>query len=172
MKMLSEKNYWEQFPKAPEFVVMFMPGESFLAAALDIDSALIEQGMESKVIIATPTTLIALLRAIAFGWRQENIAKNAQKIAALGKEIYDRFGPFIEHMNRLGLSLAQSVNSFNKMATSLERRVMVSIRRFKELGASGDKDLPEIEEVEEIPVNSNTKEVLDPSQAKDCETTA
>ncbi|MBP7056845.1 MAG: DNA recombination protein RmuC [Candidatus Omnitrophica bacterium] len=172
MKMLSEKNYWEQFPKAPEFVVMFMPGESFLAAALDIDNALIEQGMESKVIIATPTTLIALLRAIAFGWRQENIAKNAQKIAALGKEIYDRFGPFIEHMNRLGLGLAQSVNSFNKMATSLERRVMVSVRRFKELGASGDKDLPEIEEVEEIPVNSNTKEALNPAETKDCESTA
>lgn len=154
MKTLSEKGYWEQFPKAPEFVVMFMPGESFLAAALDIDGALIEQGMETRVIIATPTTLIALLRAIAFGWRQERLAKNSQQIAALGKEIYDRFQPFIEHMNRLGLNISQAVGSFNKMAMSLERRVMVSVRKFKELGASGDKDLPEIEQVEQIPMKA------------------
>lgn len=154
MKMLSEKSYWEQFPKAPEFVVMFMPGESFLAAALDIDNALIEQGMESRVIIATPTTLIALLRAVAFGWRQEQIAKNAQKIATLGKEIYDRFQPFMEHMNRLGANLSQAVGSFNRMVTSLESRVMVSVRKFKDLGAAGDKDLPEIGQVEDIAVKS------------------
>lgn len=131
MKALSGKNYWEQFPKAPEFVVMFMPGESFLSSAVENDHMLIEDGMGAKVIIATPTTLIALLRAIAYGWRQEQIAKHATEIAALGKEIYDRFLPFLEHINKVGSSLSQAVVSFNKMVMSLERRVMVSVKKFK-----------------------------------------
>ena len=156
MKALSGKSYWDQFPKAPEFVVMFMPGESFLSAALDNDRSIVEDGMESKVIIATPTTLIALLRAVAFGWRQEHIAKHAKEIAALGKEVYDRFQPFIEHVNKVGSSLAQSVVSFNRMVMSLERRVMVSVRKFKELGAAGDKDLPDIEQIEQTPMKSST----------------
>ncbi len=151
MKTLSEKNYWSQFPKAPEFVVMFMPGESFLSAALEYDHAIIEDGMKAKVIIATPTTLIALLRAIAYGWRQEQIAKHAQEIAQLGKEIYDRFQPFLEHVNRVGLNLSQAVFSFNRMTMSLERRVMVSVRKFKELGAGGDKELPELAHIEQLP---------------------
>lgn len=155
MRLLSEKNYWEQFPKAPEFVVMFIPGEAFLSAAIENDHTLIEDGIESKVIIATPTTLIALLRAIAYGWRQEEISKNAREIAALGKEIYDRFQPFLEHVNKLGLNLGQAVVSFNKMIMSLERRVMVSVRKFKELGATGDKELPEIEPIEQIPMKSD-----------------
>jgi len=152
MKTLSEKNYWSQFPKAPEFVVMFMPAESFLSAALENDHALIEDGMKAKVIIATPTTLIALLRAIAYGWRQEQIAKNAQEIAQLGKEIYDRFEPFLRHVNKVRLNLSQAVFAFNRMTMSLERRVMVSVRKFKELGATGDKELSEIEPIEQIPL--------------------
>lgn len=154
MRSLSEKGYWDQFTKAPEFVVMFMPGESFLSAALQMDHALIEDGMESKVIIATPTTLIALLRAIAFGWRQEQIARHAQEIADLGKEIYDRFQPFLEHVNKVGLNLSQAVAAFNRMIMSLERRVMVSVRKFRELGAAGDKELPDIQPVEQIPMRS------------------
>lgn len=161
MKLLSEKNYWEQFAKTPEFVVMFMPGESFLSAAVENDHTLIEDGMESKVIIATPTTLIALLRAIAFGWRQEHIAKHAQEIAGLGKEIYDRFQPFLEHVNKVGLNLSQAVVAFNKMIMSLERRVMVSVRKFKELGAAGDKELPEVEPVEQIPMKSEGSEKIE-----------
>lgn len=158
MRMLSEKSYWDQFPKAPEFVVMFMPGESFLAAALDVDNTLIEEGMKARVIIATPTTLIALLRAIAFGWRQERLAKNAQQIAVIGKELYDRFQPFLEHVNRVGSSLSQAGESFNRMVRSLESRVMVSIRKFKELGAAGDKDLPELQQMEEISLKSSEEE--------------
>lgn len=161
MKSLSEKNYWEQFTRAPEFVVMFMPGESFLSAALENDHTLIEDGMESKVIIATPTTLIALLRAIAYGWRQEQIAKSAQEIANLGKEIYDRFQPFLEHVNKVGGNLSQAVVAFNKMVMSLERRVMISVRKFKELGAAGDKELPEIQPIEQIPMKSQTTEKLE-----------
>ncbi|MFH1288441.1 MAG: DNA recombination protein RmuC [bacterium] len=163
IKALSEKNYWNQFPKAPEFVVMFMPGESFLSAALENDPALLEDGMASKVIIATPTTLIALLRAIAYGWRQEQVAKNAQQIADLGKELYKRFEPFLEHVNKTGSSLSQAVINFNKMSNSLESRVMTSVRKFKELGASEDKELPEITSIEHIPVksqNNNDKDQI------------
>lgn len=166
MKALSEKNYWEQFSRAPEFVVMFMPGESFLSAALENDHALIEDGMASKVIIATPTTLIALLRAIAFGWRQEQVAKHAQEIAGLGKEIYDRFQPFLEHVNKVGTNLSQAVVAFNKMVMSLERRVMVSVRKFRELGAAGDKELPETQPVEQIPMKSQGTEQLEEEAVK------
>ena len=154
MKALTNKKYWDQFPQAPEFVVMFIPGESFLSAALSVDHTLIEDGMENKVIIATPTTLIALLRAVAFGWRQEQIAKHAQEIATLGKEIYDRFEPFLGHVNKTGGYLSQATVAFNKMVMSLERRVMVSVRKFKELGAAGDKELPEAEPIEQIPMKA------------------
>lgn len=158
MKNLSNKKYWEQFEKVPEFVVMFIPGESFLSAALSVDHTLIEDGMENHVIIATPTTLIALLRAVAFGWRQEQIAKHAQEIANLGKEIYDRFEPFLEHINKTGNYLSQATVSFNKMIMSLERRVLVSVKKFKDLGATGDKELPEIQPIEQIPMRTQGKE--------------
>ncbi len=166
MKTLSEKNYWSQFPKAPEFVVMFIPAESFLGAAVDYDHTLIEDGMEAKVIIATPTTLVALLRAIAFGWRQEQITKHAQEIAALGKEMYDRFQPFLEHVNKVGGSISHAVVAFNKMVMSLERRVMVSVRKFKELGVVGDKELPEIEPIEQIPMKSQENEKIEDESEK------
>lgn len=153
IKTLSEKSYWNQFPKTPEFVVMFMP-ESFLAAALSHDPSLFEDGMQANVILATPTTLMALLRAIAYGWRQEQIAENAQQIADLGKELYKRFEPFLEHVNRTGASLAQAVISFNKMASSLESRIMTAARKFKELGASENKELPEVTPIEQIPIKT------------------
>lgn len=159
MKALTNKKYWDQFERAPEFVVMFIPGESFLSAALSVDRTLIEDGMENQVIIATPTTLVALLRAVAFGWRQEQIAKHAQEIAKLGKEIYDRFEPFLEHVNKTGNHLSSATVSFNKMVMSLERRVMVSVRKFKELGAVGDKELMEVQPVEQIPIKTQPKEI-------------
>ncbi|MEW6088744.1 MAG: DNA recombination protein RmuC [bacterium] len=158
IKILSGKKYWEQFPKAPEFAVMFMPGESFLSAALENDPAIIEDGIAAKVIIATPTTLVALLRAVAYGWRQEQIAKNAQEIADLGKELHKRFETFMEHLNKTGNSLSQAVGNYNKMVSSLETRVMVSIRKFKELGASENKDLPEIASIECTPVKPQGEE--------------
>jgi DNA recombination protein RmuC len=157
MKSLSEKNYWKQFTRSPEFVVMFMPGDSFLSAALENDHALIEDGMKSKVIIATPATLFALLRAIAYGWRQEQIAKSAQEIANLGKEMYDRFQPFLEHVNKMGGNLSRAVDAFNEMVGSLEHRVMISARKFKELGVAG-KEFPEIQLIEKIPIKSQTTE--------------
>jgi DNA recombination protein RmuC len=154
MKALSAKKYWDQFTKAPEFAVMFIPGESFLSAALSVDSTLIEDGMENRVIIATPTTIIALLRAVAFGWRQEQIAKHAQEIANLAKEVYDRFEPFLGHINKTSGYLSQATVSFNKMVMSLERRVMISVRKFKDLGATGGKELPELQPIEQIPMKS------------------
>jgi DNA recombination protein RmuC len=161
MRDLAGKSYWSQFSQAPEFVVMFIPGEAFMSAAVENDPALIEDGMESKVIIATPTTLIALLRAIAYGWRQERITQNAQEIADLGRELYDRFQPFLEHVNKTGSFLSQAVFAFNKMVMSLERRVMVSVRKFRELGASTDKELEELKQVEQIPMKAGESETLE-----------
>ncbi len=152
MRDLASKSYWEQFEKAPEFVVMFIPGESFLSAAVENEPSLIESGMEVKVIIATPTTLVSLLRAISYGWRQEHIAKNALEIAKIGKELYDRFQPFLGHVNKVGGSLTQAVVNFNKMAMSLERRILVSVRKFQELGTVGDKELEETKQIEQQPM--------------------
>lgn len=151
MKDLSSKNYWGQFQKTPEFVVMFVPGEAFLNAALEVDRTLTEDGMESRVILATPTTLIALLRAIAYGWRQEQITKNAQVVADLGRELYDRFGAFMVHLTKTRGSIEQTVFNFNRMLGSLEGRIMPSIRKFKELGATGGDELPVIEPIEQMP---------------------
>ncbi len=158
MRDLSSKNYWEQFPKAPEFVVLFMD-EAFLSAALAQDSTLIEEGMQNRVVLASPTTLMALLHAVAYGWRQEQLAANAREVADLAKELYDRFLPFVEHLNRTGEHLSKAVASFNKTIHSLESRVLVSVRRFRELGAVGDEDLPALEPVAETPMAAGLEDI-------------
>lgn len=148
---LSLKAYWNQFEQAPEFVVLFLPGEQFLGAALDIDPALIEDGFARHVVVATPTTLMALLRAVAYGWRQEQLTAHAQEAGRLGKDLYERMAVLAEHLNDIGLSLGKSVVAYNKAVGSLESRVLPSARKFKELGISTDRELSLVEAVEAVP---------------------
>ncbi|HLK85401.1 MAG TPA: DNA recombination protein RmuC [Candidatus Binataceae bacterium] len=148
MAALSAKSYWDQFQPTPEFVILFLPGEPFFSAALEQDPSLIEQGVTQRVILATPTTLISLLRAVAYGWRQEQLAENAQRISEMARELADRFATMIEHLRRVGGSLRSSVAAFNDAVGSFESRVMPWARRFRELGVAGKKEPGELERID------------------------
>lgn len=152
IQQLSQKAYWEQFEDAPEFVVMFLPGESFFSAALQQDPALIEYASERKVILATPTTLLALLKAVYYGWRQEALADNARQVSELGAQLYERLAKLGEHWASVGKNLGQAVKAYNEATGSLESRVMVSARKFEELHVAPEgKKLPELNPVEQAP---------------------
>jgi DNA recombination protein RmuC len=148
---LAAKAYWNQFEPAPEFVVAFVPGEAFFSAALQQDPELIDYGAGRRVLLATPTTLIALLLSVAYGWREERLARNADEVRNLGRTLYERLRTFSEHLLRLGRNLEQAVAAFNDAAASLETRVLVSARRFRELGAATG-EIPAVE-----PLNSQPR---------------
>ena len=151
ISQLASKEYWDQFPAAPEFVVLFIPNDSFLAAAAERDPSLVESALTKKVVIATPTTFNALLRAIAYGWRQEQVAEGAQRISLLGQELADRLSTLAEHFGHIGQALGRTVESYNATVTSLENRILPTARKFKSLGINTKKDIMDLKSVEHIP---------------------
>ena len=148
IRELSSKAYWQQFTHSPDFVVLFIPGDQFLSAALDVDHTLIEDALSQNVILATPTSFVALLRAVAYGWRQEVLAENAEVIREVGQDLYARLATFAEHLSRLGRSLDNSVEAFNKAVGSYDSRILPSARKFTEMGVTARKDPPALEPIE------------------------
>ncbi len=138
---LSARSYWEQFTPSPEFVVLFLPGDQFLSAALEADPSIVDRGIRSRVLLATPSTLVALLKAAAYGWRQEAVSINAEEIAKLGRELYDRIVTFGEHLEKAGRGLDQATRSYNAAVGSFENALLPGARKFTDLGARGAKDL-------------------------------
>ncbi|MCJ7617399.1 MAG: DNA recombination protein RmuC, partial [Desulfobacterales bacterium] len=160
MHQLAQKAYWKQFSPTPEFVVLFIPGENFFSAALVKNPQLIEEGVNKGVILATPTTLISLLKTVSFAWRQENVSENAKAISELGRELYIRLNSMAKHINKLGRDIERCTITYNDTIGSFESRVLTSARKFKELGISlpGDKDIvgigPAKEKARKIDIDS------------------
>ena len=173
VSQLASKEYSKQFEKSPEFVVMFIPNDSFLAAAAEQDPGLVENALTLGVVIATPTTFIALLKAIAFGWRQETVAASAQQISKLGQDLSDRLATVSSYLANLGKSISKSVEAYNSTVGSFESRVLASARKFKELGAEGRKEIGELIPIDHVPrqimsdVQSETEDVQDNEESID-----
>ncbi len=155
VRELASKAYWNQFKHSPDFVVLFIPGEQFLSAALEQDPQLLEDALNEQVILATPTSIVALLRAVAFGWRQLAVEENAEEIRKLGEQLYERLATFTEHLQKLGKNLDVSVNHFNRATGSLNRNVLSGARKFTQLGINPKKSLTEPREIENRPITTD-----------------
>lgn len=168
VRQLASKSYWAQFAHSPEFAVLFLPGDQFLGAALGERPDLLDHALQQSVIIATPSTLIALLKTVAYGWRQSAVARNASLVRELGQELYRRLGNFTGHLDRMGQRLQSAVEAFNLAAGSLERQVLPQARRFTDLGVTADAKLPPLEPVAEpvrAPSSSSDSQTSDASAA-------
>lgn len=148
MKELASKSYWEQFSQSPDFVILFIPGEQFLTAALDYDKQLLEDAFANRVILSTPTTLVALLRSVAYGWQQARMSQNAEQIRDLAQDLYKRLNTFAGHLQKVGKNLDDSVSNYNKAIGSLERQVLPNARKFPELGVQTKEEIPLIDEID------------------------
>ena len=166
---LSQKSYQQMFDRSPDFVVMFLPGEYLLSAALENDRELIDWAMQRNVIIATPNTLMALLKAVAMGWREAQIEQEAAKVAALGQELHDRLRIFAGHMVKMRNSLNSTVENFNSGVGSLEFRVLTSARRFKDMGVSTAQDIPELSEAEYSSTRIQVGAIASVARTRHCE---
>ena len=151
IRKLASKSYWEQFSRSPDFVILFIPGDQFLSAALNEDPDLIEYALSQQIILATPTSFVALLKAVAYGWRQLVLADNAEEIRRLAEDLYGRLTTFAGHMNKVGKQLASSVENFNRAVGSLERKVLPGARKFVELGIRPKKEIEQVEPLESLP---------------------
>jgi DNA recombination protein RmuC len=158
---LSAKGYWSQLESTPEFVVLFIPGETFFSAALERDPSLIDEATKRQVILATPTTLIAVLWAIAHGWREERLAENARQISDLGRDLHERLGTMAGHFGKLKRSIDAVVAAYNAAAGSLETRVLVSARKLKDLGATSTGEIAEVASVDQVPRALSAPELVE-----------
>lgn len=159
IKELSAKSYWEQFSRSPDFAVLFIPGEQFLSSALELDRELLEYALSRKIILATPTSMVALMRAIAFGWRQEQLSENAELIRSAGEDLYKRFATFSDHLGKLGRSLDGSISNYNKAVGSFDAKLVPGAKKLVDLGISSGKELEEPEQIEKAAREVETSEI-------------
>ena len=162
IRTLASKAYWSQFEESPEFVILFIPGDQFLSAALNEEPDLIEYALSEQIILATPTSFVALLKAVAYGWRQVQLAENAKEIRTLAEDLHARIRTFVGHMNRMGRQLASSVENYNKAVGSLERSVLPGARKFVELGIQEKKGIEKLETLDPVP-----RTMIDPGTTDD-----
>ena len=158
VRALAGKRYWDQFEQAPEFVILFIPGDQFLSAALNTDRTLLEDALAQRVILTTPTSFVALLRAVAYGWRQETLSQNAQQIRDIGQSLYHRIGTLAEHLNKLGKNIEASVGQYNRLVGSFQSKVLPGARKFTELGVSATKEIQQPSEIENAAREANSAE--------------
>ncbi len=167
VRELSSKNYWSQFDGSPEFVILFVPGEQFLAAALDMEPNLNEEAIKQKVLLTTPNSLVALLKVVAYGWRQMTLAKNAEQIRDLGQDLYRRLTTFTGHLSKLGRQLGSSVEAYNSAVGSLERQVLPGARKFIEMGINAPREMPELDPIEKTARQLQSPQDKDTADEKD-----